>query len=77
MSVAHVGVDPGHLKKIIYKLEENQPSLCKIFSVVYKSYFVLSLPMRRVNLVVKPLGMGDTEEKEDETDKKDADLPLK
>ena len=33
--------------------------------------------MRRVNLVVKPLGMGDTEEKEDETDEKDADLPLK
>ena len=49
----------------------------KIFSVASKFYHVLSLSMRRVNLVVKPLGMGDTEEKEDETDKKDADLPLK
>ena len=77
MSVAHVGVHPGHLKKIIYKLEENQPSLCKIFSTAPKFYFVESLSMRGVNLVVKPLGMGDTEEKEDETDKKDADLPLK
>ena len=77
VSVAHVGVHPGHLTKIIYKLEENQPSLCKIFSVVYKSYFVLSLPMRRMHLVVKPLWMSHTEEKEDETDKKDADLPLK
>ena len=77
MSVTHVGVHPGHLKKIIFKLEENQPFLCKIFSVATKFYYVLSLSMRRVNLVVKPLGMGDTEEKEDETDKKDADLRLK
>ena len=77
MSVAHVGVHPGHLKKVIYKLEENQPSLCKIFSTAPKFYFVKSLSMRRVNLVVKPLGMGDTEEKEDETDKKDGNLPLK
>ena len=70
MSVAHVGVHPGHLKKI-------QPFLCKIFSTASKFDYVLSLSMRRMNLVVKPLGMGDTEEKEDETDKKDADLPLK
>ena len=34
MSVAHVGVHPGHLKKIIYKLEENQPFLQNIFCVI-------------------------------------------
>ena len=77
MSVAHVGVHPGHLKKIIYKLEENQPFICKAFSLASNFYYVLSISMRRINLVVEPLGMGDTEEKEDETDEKDADLPLK
>ena len=77
MSVAHVGVHPRHLKKIIYKLESISLFQCKIFALLYQFYHVLSLSMRRINLVVEPLGMGDTEEKEDETDKKDADLPLK
>ena len=77
MSVAHVGVHPGHLRKIIFKLEENQPFLCNIFSAASKFDYILSLSMRRMHLVVKPLWMSHTEEKEDETDKKDADLPLK
>ena len=59
------------------RYEENQPFICKIFSAVSKFDYIWSLSMRRMHLVVKPLWMSHTEEKEDETDKKDGNLPLK